>query len=59
MRDEMDDDNYLSAPENVILLLCLQYEQLVELLDPSLLPRRTPNEDVDEKHRENERGSSS
>ena len=41
MRDEMDDDYDLSAPENAILLLCLQYEQLVELFGPSLPPRRT------------------
>ena len=46
MRDEMDDDNDLSAPENVILLLCLQYDFVVELIGPLLPPRRTPNEDV-------------
>ena len=37
----MDDDYDLSAPENAILLLCLQYEQLVELLGLSLPPRGT------------------
>ena len=35
---EMEDDNDLSVPENVIFILCLQYEQVVELLGPSQPP---------------------